>query len=358
MGNKNFISIIIPVYNRPKLVAECLDSVLAQINPNWECIVVDDGSTDDTWGILEDYAAKDKRIRIFKRDREPKGAPTCRNIGLQVAQSSLVMFLDSDDLLAPWAISNRLNYAEGQSFDMMIFNGFEFNNSDLKNRHERSNFRVKDLLTYFTNYQAAFCTPSVLWNKNFLITIGGWYASAQSSQDSILYLLALHKGARVVWGNESPDFFVRVTAGFNKISNQKTLKKLTNRLESLNYISTEIDNTSFQTYSYYFLIDLLNRVEYLSIEEQKVALNTIITKIEKAYKIKHLKLYYRLFIISKKLGVIHSIVYRIRKYFIVLPRIENLRERTILKNELFNELKKRSNNYPWLLEHIKVLNHE
>ncbi|MDP1069351.1 glycosyltransferase family 2 protein, partial [Klebsiella pneumoniae] len=61
------VSIIIPVYNRPVLVAEAIESVLAQSNPNWELIVVDDGSTDHTWEVLESYAAKDERIRVFKR---------------------------------------------------------------------------------------------------------------------------------------------------------------------------------------------------------------------------------------------------------------------------------------------------
>ena len=103
------VSIIIPVYNRPTLVAEALDSVLAQTNPNWECIVVDDGSTDNTWQVLEEYAKKDDRIRVYKRDREPKGANRCRNMGAELAKSNYLFFLDSDDLIGETFIETRKN---------------------------------------------------------------------------------------------------------------------------------------------------------------------------------------------------------------------------------------------------------
>ena len=75
------ISIIIPTYNRACILPQALNSVMAQTYEHWECIVVDDGSTDDTLTVLEVYNKKDKRIKYFKRQRKPKGAPTCRNIG-------------------------------------------------------------------------------------------------------------------------------------------------------------------------------------------------------------------------------------------------------------------------------------
>jgi glycosyltransferase involved in cell wall biosynthesis len=116
------VSIIIPVYNRPVLVAEAIESVLAQTNPNWELIVVDDGSTDNTWEVLESYAAKDERIRVFKRDREPKGAPTCRNIGAGMARGKYLIFFDSDDLMLPNCLEYRLNWAKKEpDYDAWVF---------------------------------------------------------------------------------------------------------------------------------------------------------------------------------------------------------------------------------------------
>jgi glycosyltransferase involved in cell wall biosynthesis len=96
------ISFIIPMYNRANLVGETLDSVLAQTYQDWECIVVDDGSTDNSLEIVQEYCNRDQRIRIMSRPIErEKGAPTCRNIGVENTTGEYVYFLDSDDLLSP-----------------------------------------------------------------------------------------------------------------------------------------------------------------------------------------------------------------------------------------------------------------
>src|SRR5690554_4749576 len=94
------VSIIIPTFNRAHLIGETLDSVLAQTYKNWECIVVDDGSTDGTDQLMGDYLAKDGRFKYHKRpDSKPKGANACRNIGLDKALGEYIVFFDSDDLM-------------------------------------------------------------------------------------------------------------------------------------------------------------------------------------------------------------------------------------------------------------------
>ena len=93
------ISIVIPVYNVEKYLRECLDSVRAQTFTDWECICVDDGSTDSSSAILDEYAAKDKRFTIIKREHSNAGA--CRNAGLDLARGEYLSFLDSDDVFAP-----------------------------------------------------------------------------------------------------------------------------------------------------------------------------------------------------------------------------------------------------------------
>jgi glycosyltransferase involved in cell wall biosynthesis len=96
------ISFIIPMYNRANLVGETLDSVLAQTYQGWECIVVDDGSTDNSLEVVQEYCNRDQRIRLMSRPKErEKGAPTCRNIGVENTTGEYVYFLDSDDLLSP-----------------------------------------------------------------------------------------------------------------------------------------------------------------------------------------------------------------------------------------------------------------
>ena len=94
------VSIIIPTYNRAHLIGETLDSVLAQTYTNWECIVVDDGSTDQTDKVMEAYCKKDKRFQYHHRPKDrQKGGNAARNYGFELSKGEYVKFLDSDDLL-------------------------------------------------------------------------------------------------------------------------------------------------------------------------------------------------------------------------------------------------------------------
>jgi len=90
-------SIIIPVYNVAPYLRECLDSVLAQTYTNWEAICVDDGSTDGSLGILDEYAGKDLRFHVIHQDNS--GVSAARNAALDCAHGDWLCFLDSDDVL-------------------------------------------------------------------------------------------------------------------------------------------------------------------------------------------------------------------------------------------------------------------
>ena len=94
------VSIIIPTYNRAHFISETLDSVLAQTYQNWECIVVDDGSTDNTENIIKAYVNKDSRFQFYRRpSTKPKGANACRNFGFELSLGDFVNWFDSDDVM-------------------------------------------------------------------------------------------------------------------------------------------------------------------------------------------------------------------------------------------------------------------
>ncbi|TQI71542.1 glycosyl transferase family 2 [Gramella sp. Hel_I_59] len=98
--NNPIISVIIPVYNREHLIGETLDSVLEQTYTNWECIIVDDGSNDNTAYVVRSYVERDDRFKFFLRPEDrKKGASPSRNYGLENAKGVYIQFLDSDDLL-------------------------------------------------------------------------------------------------------------------------------------------------------------------------------------------------------------------------------------------------------------------
>lgn len=99
-------SIIIPVYNVAPYLRECLDSVLAQTFSDWEAICVDDGSTDGSGVILDEYAAKDKRFRVIHQKNA--GVSAARNIALDVAHGEWVWCVDADDIVATYALTSVL----------------------------------------------------------------------------------------------------------------------------------------------------------------------------------------------------------------------------------------------------------
>jgi glycosyltransferase involved in cell wall biosynthesis len=101
------LSIVIPVFNRPREVARALSSVQKQTRSDFEVIVVDDASTDDTASVVAEFARHDSRIRLAANQRR-KGAQGARNTGVLLARATLVSFLDSDDEYAPAFVERML----------------------------------------------------------------------------------------------------------------------------------------------------------------------------------------------------------------------------------------------------------
>lgn len=115
------VSVILPVYNTANYLKQCLDSLLAQTLPDIEIICVDDGSTDQSLSILEDYAGKDSRIQILRQQNSFAGV--ARNNGLKTASGKYVLFLDSDDFFEPDMAERLYQRAEETSADVCVCDG-------------------------------------------------------------------------------------------------------------------------------------------------------------------------------------------------------------------------------------------
>lgn len=129
------ISIIIPVYNVEQYLRECLDSVRAQTFTDWESICVDDGSTDNSPSILDEYAAKDKRFRIIRREHSNAGA--CRNAGIDRARGEFLSFLDSDDVFSPKMLEILHDIIERYRADISTCDMVRFRDGDPVPRLDR-----------------------------------------------------------------------------------------------------------------------------------------------------------------------------------------------------------------------------
>lgn len=113
-----FLSVIIPIYNAEKYLRPCLDSVLRSSYPHFELILVNDGSTDGSLAVCEEYAARDSRIRLFSQ--ENGGVSSARNKGIDESQGEWLIFIDADDLISPDFLGPVAR--EGlQSADFLLF---------------------------------------------------------------------------------------------------------------------------------------------------------------------------------------------------------------------------------------------
>lgn len=115
------ISVIVPVYNVEKYLAECLDSVLMQDFDDYEILCVEDKSQDRSREILQEYACRNERIRMILHDQNA-GLSAARNSGLAVAQGKYILFVDSDDILAEGALRKLYTYAEEKTAEIVYFN--------------------------------------------------------------------------------------------------------------------------------------------------------------------------------------------------------------------------------------------
>src|SRR5690554_4187955 len=234
MDSKALISIIIPVFNRQELIKETLDSVLAQTYKNWECIVVDDGSTDRTWEVLEEYAQNDSRIKIYKRHRQPKGASTCRNMGIDESEGKFIVFLDSDDLLTPWALEKRMELIDSkENYDVVISNGTQFSFDKAREIYNTSMYGVTEILVKFLQFQVVFQTTCPTWRKSFLIENKiRWDEEAIVWQDVDFHIKCFSKHPKYRWGEKRSENFIRNENDENRITSSKNIvKKIINNIE-------------------------------------------------------------------------------------------------------------------------------
>lgn len=125
-------SVIVPIYNAGAYLQECVDSVLAQSLRDWELILVDDGSTDGSGALADDYARKDQRVRVVHK--ENGGQLFARRDGLAAALGEYVLFLDSDDCWRPDCLATISAAIDEQSPDVVMFVGEKFGDAQCEGK--------------------------------------------------------------------------------------------------------------------------------------------------------------------------------------------------------------------------------
>ncbi|EPR74699.1 glycosyl transferase [Winogradskyella psychrotolerans RS-3] len=169
MPNSPLISIIIPTYNRRSLIGETLDSILAQIYQNWECIVVDDGSTDGTEELVKAYCDKDHRFQYHQRpSTHLPGGNGSRNYGFEISNGEYINWFDSDDIMCDDKLQLQMTSLETTNYNYsvcqtLVFEGNVDNILGLRHEHITSEKPLLD----FIKGDMSFFTPSPLFKKRF-----------------------------------------------------------------------------------------------------------------------------------------------------------------------------------------------
>ncbi|MBZ9628906.1 glycosyltransferase family 2 protein [Psychroflexus sp. CAK1W] len=116
------VTIIMATYNRAHLIEETLISIQNQTYPNWECLIIDDGGTDNTEEVIRSILAKDSRFTYYNRpDNYQKGLPGCRNYGLDLAKGDFIIFFDDDDIVHPQNLELSVRFLENNEIDFVHY---------------------------------------------------------------------------------------------------------------------------------------------------------------------------------------------------------------------------------------------
>ncbi len=135
MENIGIVSVIVPCYNYGRFLGECLDSILAQTYTNWECIIVDDGSKDNTKEIAQMYEKKDKRIKyIYQENAGPNSA---RKNALSIAKGEYIQLLDADDFIEKEKLQTQIKIFEQNKDYHIVFSDVKLFYSDAQNTQKR-----------------------------------------------------------------------------------------------------------------------------------------------------------------------------------------------------------------------------
>lgn len=189
------ISVIIPCFNSERFIVRAIESVLKQTYKNYEIIVVDNNSSDNTTGIIYDYMNRcPNKIKVLHEYK--KGAPAARNKGLYEAKGEWIQFLDSDDELLPDKLKQQIEVADSSEADVVTGSSYIYkviNNKLYKSlRKVESGDVWKGLLT-----SKLGITSANLWKRKALLAVEGWDENKSSSQEYDLLFRMLKNNSNI-----------------------------------------------------------------------------------------------------------------------------------------------------------------
>lgn len=216
-GDAKLVSIIMPAYNAADTIKQSINSVLNQTYPNWELIIIDDGSKDETIQIIEHFKVNNQRIKFYRNDNN-LGVSETRNKGIDKASGNLIAFLDSDDMWVNEKLEKQIKEMKNLNSD------FSFTSAtfmDEENRMLEGDFIVPNITDYrkLKRHNVISCS-SVMINKKFFKEHK--MERDDIHEDYVLWLKILKQG-NVAHGIKKPLLVYRIS----------TTSKSGNKLKSI-----------------------------------------------------------------------------------------------------------------------------
>lgn len=263
------VSVIIPVYNEEVYLRECLDSVLIQTLKDIEVLCIDDGSTDHSLQVLQEYAVKDSRIRIFKQSNQFAGV--ARNLGMKYAKGQYLSFLDSDDYFESHMLEKMYQTAEAKKADIVICKSMRQNEKTgelyaVDWSFTDSFIEQKELFSGCTLKAAGIfqITKGWAWDKlfrtDFVRACGYEFPDFRSSEDGFFVYMLMARAERMSYLEDT--FVTHRTNNKSSLSNTKE-KDWINGFRMIQLIKMELEQQGlYEIYCQSFLNEVVTFLKW------------------------------------------------------------------------------------------------
>lgn len=235
--NEDLVSIVVPVYNCEKFINHTIKTVLNQTYQNWELLLVDDCSTDNSVSIINGYVAGDNRIKLIKL-KENSGAAVARNEGMKNANGKYIAFLDSDDLWNENKLKKQINFMKKNKY-VFTYTGYEFVDEE-GNKLDKI-VKVPEQLTYKQALKnTTIFTSTVIFDVQKLGKELIKMPNVRRGQDTATWWKVLKTGIIAYGLNESLSMYRRSnnTLSSNKVKALKRTWNLYRNVEKLPFFTS------------------------------------------------------------------------------------------------------------------------
>lgn len=321
------ISIIVPVYNVQQYLHQCVDSLLEQDIKNYEIILIDDGSTDLSSEIVDEYANKDKKIKSIHKMNG--GLGSARNAGIKVSKGKYILFVDSDDYLEKNCLSKMLGVAEQNDLDILLFGAHSFadDNNEIINNYIRHKAKfnttrigLESIKNDFENneYFASVCLR--MYNRNYILSTGYFFNEKYIHEDEDFSFLSYIQAKKVQIIPQT--FYQRRYRGgsiLTEKSFEKSFKGLDYAAESIFRHSSELDENQKKICLYYYerlvlyVVTKYCRLDNSQRKRNKKVVQDFLKKHKNLCKSKSIKLN-----IAYKSITFFDVLYHIKRFFAFL----------------------------------------